>query len=57
MGTPAVEAEAETPGGGASARKREAEMEVQAFVLSETLPVVPAKLVKKITRGEFVEMA
>ena len=57
VGPPAVEAEAETPGGGPSVRKREAEMEAQPFVLSETLPVVPAKLVKKITRGEFVDMA
>ena len=32
-------------------------MEAQPFVLSETLPVVPAKLVKKITRGEFVDIA
>ena len=27
------------------------------FVLSEALPVVPGKLVKKILRGEFVDMA
>ena len=57
VGTPAVEPEAETPGRGASVRKREAEMEAQPFVLSETLPVVPAKLAKKITRGEFVDTA
>ena len=46
MGTPGAEAEVETPGEGASVRKREAEMEAQPFVLSETLPMVPAKLVK-----------
>ena len=55
VGTPAMEAEVETPGGGALVRNREAEMEAQPFVLSETLPVVPAKLVKKIMRGEFVD--
>ena len=38
--TPAVEAGAMTPEGGASVRKREAEMEAQPFVLSETLQVV-----------------
>ena len=27
------------------------------FVLSEALPVVPFKLVKRIQRGEFVDMA
>ena len=32
-------------------------MEAQPIVLSETLPVVPAKLVKKIMKGEFVDMA
>ena len=40
LGTPAVEAEVETPGGGASVRKREAEVEAQPFVLSEILPLV-----------------
>ncbi len=30
---------------------------VSPFILSEALPVVPAKLVKKIVRGEFVDMA
>ena len=29
---------------------------VSPFILSEALPVVPAKLVKKIVRGEFVDM-
>ena len=27
------------------------------FILGESLPVVPAKLVKKILRGDFVDMA
>ena len=31
--------------------------EVPPFVLSEALPVVPAKLVKRIVKGEFVDMA
>lgn len=31
--------------------------EVSSFVLSEALPVVPAKLVKRIWKGEFVDMA
>ena len=57
LGAPAVEAEADIPGGGASVRKREVEMKPQPFILSETLPVLPTKLVKKITRGDFVDMA
>ena len=28
-----------------------------AFILSETLPVVPAKLVKQIQKAEYVDMA
>ena len=31
--------------------------EAAPFLLGEALPVVPAKLVKKIVRGEFVDMA
>ena len=27
------------------------------FILSEALPVVPAKLVRKVEKGEFVDMA
>ena len=33
------------------------EAEMLPFVLSETLPIVPAKLVKNILKGEYVDMA
>ena len=33
------------------------EQEYRPFILSEALPVVPAKLVKRILRGEYVDMA
>ena len=53
--------EGETAGGAAAgaaaARKREVNPDTLPFVLSETLPVVPAKLVRKILSGEFVDMA
>lgn len=38
-------------------QRGEVEQEAQPFVLSETLPVVPAKLVKKVVTGDFVDMA
>ena len=37
--------------------KREEVGEVSPFVLSEALPVVPAKLLKHVVRGKFVDMA
>ena len=43
------------PGG--RGRPLEREGENNPFVLSEALPVVPAKLVRRIRRGEFVDMA
>ena len=49
--------EGETAVGAAAARKREVNPDTLPFVLSETLPVVPAKLVRKILSGEFVDMA
>lgn len=42
-------------GGGES--KGEAGDEASPFILGESLPVVPAKLVKKILKGDFVDMA
>ena len=54
--TPAVELSKEVTRGVASARMREADPEWLAFVLSETLPVVPTKLVNKILKGEYVDM-
>ena len=38
-------------------KEPEMEQEVAPFTICETLPVVPAKLVKKILKGEFVDMA
>ena len=49
--------EGETAVGAATAKKREVNPDSVPFVLSETLPVVPAKLVRKILSGEFVDMA
>ena len=43
------------PGGRGRLLQREGEN--NPFVLSEALPVVPAKLVRRIRRGEFVDMA
>ena len=66
LGLPCFEAEPEVsladgsgtaPGGAAVANKKEAEQEALPFILSETLPVVPAKLVRKILKGDFVDMA
>ena len=54
---PATVLSEEVTGGGEPIRKREADPEGLPFVLSETLPIVPAKLVKKILKGEFVDMA
>lgn len=28
-----------------------------AFILSEALPIIPAKLVRRILKGEFIDMA
>ena len=39
------------------AKKGEAAKEVRTFVLGESLPVVPAKLVKRILKGDFVDMS
>ena len=33
------------------------EQECRPFILSEALPVVPAKLVRRILRGEYIDMA
>lgn len=44
----------------APGEKREAagtKKEAATFILSEALPVIPAKLVKRILKGEFVDMA
>lgn len=54
---PASVVNEEVTRGAEPARKREADPEGRPFVLSETLPIVPAKLVKKILKGEFVDMA
>ena len=57
-GGPAVPAMSEELAGTVeSARKRDVDPEGLPFVLSETLPIVPAKLVRKILKGEFVDMA
>ena len=47
----------EQPGASGSTSKGMESQEAIPFVLSEALPVVPGKLVKKILRGEFVDMA
>ena len=36
---------------------KKADMGGKPFIISEALPVIPAKLVKKVERGEFVDMA
>ena len=36
--------------------RAESRKEVRQFILSEALPVVPARLVKRILKSEFVEM-
>ena len=46
----------EQPGASGSTSKGMESQEAIPFVLSEALPVVPGKLVKKILRGEFVDM-
>lgn len=43
------------PPGGRKGRKGETEESI--FVLSESLPVVPAKLVRRILRAEYIDMA
>lgn len=42
---------------GEPVKKKEAEAGVLPFVLSETLPIVPAELVSKMINGEYVDMA
>ena len=37
--------------------RSEASQETPQLVVSESLPVVPGKLVRKILQGEYVEMA
>ena len=54
---PATVLSEEVTRGGKPARKGEADPEGLPFVLSETLPIVPAKLVKKILKEEHVDMA
>ena len=41
---------------GGGARKEDKQVEI-SFVLSEALPAVPAKLVRRILRAEYVHMA
>ena len=38
-------------------RREQKQKEATPFVLGEALPVVPAKLVKRILRGEYIDMA
>ena len=65
LGLPALEMEPRSTAlevsageaGVATARKSEVNPDSLPFVLSETLLVVPAKLVRKILSGEFVDMA
>ena len=45
------------PGDRSTTKEPEMEQEVAPFIICETLPVVPAKLVKKILKGDFVDMA
>ena len=57
-GTTATEVpEGETVAGVIVVKKKEVNPDSLPFVLSETLPVVPAKLVRKILSGEYVDMA
>ena len=55
--TLATEVNGEIRGVPATARKREVASEGLPFLLIETLMIVPATLVKKILKGEFVELA
>ena len=43
--------------GGPGAEGKASETENVPFVLNSVLPVVPPRLVKKIVRGDFVDMA
>ena len=52
-GVPPIETSTPPSGGEASVLKKE----VGVFSLGESLAVVPAKLVKRILKGEFVEMS
>ena len=57
-GGPAATAVSEEVAGAVdSVKKRDQDPEGLPFMLSETLPIVPAKLVKRILKGEFVDMA
>ena len=49
--------EGEAAVGMATSRTKEVNPDSLPFVLSETLPIVPAKLVRKILSGDFVDMA
>ena len=40
-----------------SGKKAESGEEFAPFVMSESLPVVPSKLVKRIVKGDYVDMA
>ena len=42
---------------GAAKKEQGVEQECSPFVLSEALPVVPAKLVRRILKGKYVDMA
>lgn len=42
---------------GLASNKAESVEEFSPFIMSESLPVAPTKLVKRIVRGEFVDMA
>ena len=44
-------------GEAASARKMEADPEGIAFMLSETLPIVPAKIAEKIIKRDYMEIS
>ena len=46
-----------TPNATSGRKERREEPEESMFVLSEALPVVPAKLVRRILRAEYVDMA
>ena len=50
---------AKTPEKGSKASSQESSgaVGVGPFVLGESLPVVPEKLVKKILKGDFIDMA
>ena len=57
-GPPRGESESQPPAGQQSLAGRQAEAgsETSPFVLGESLPSVPARIVKKIEKGEYVDM-